>query len=266
MEPGKSDGYGAWVSAGGRSASTRRRLLRGEGLLLDLSSHLREISTPPPVPAGWQVETALVAAGGAEIGGDFVVFDLAADAKRLSAVLVDTSGKGFAAATRSLMLAGAVSGLLGSVPTSDLLDRLNAHIHRRHNWEEHFATAAHVEVDLTTGAYQLGVGGHVPPAIFHAGRGVWQLCEVGGAGLGFNPGGQWPYVSGVLDPGDAILLVTDGVIERRGEDLASGYDRLLGGAERLITSGFRDAADTLLASRPPHGDDDAAVVFIHRQP
>ena len=239
--------------------------MRGENLLLDLAAHLREISTPPPPPAGWQVETALITAGGAEIGGDFVVFDLSEDGKVLSAVLVDTSGKGYVAATRSLMLAGAVSGLLGAVPTDELLDRLNAHIHRRHSWEEHFATAAHLEVDFTTGAYRVGVGGHIPPVLYDAGRGVWEKLESGGAALGLSPGGQWPYVTGVLDPGDAIVLVTDGVVERRGEDLDSGYDRLLGRAERLIGERFRDAAATLLESRPRSGDDDAAVVFLHRR-
>src|SRR5579872_6321634 len=105
----------------GRAGRSRSQLERT--MVLDLAAHLRGVSTPPEVMSGWSVETALSIADDALIGGDFVVF--AAGRSRLQAVVVDNSGKGTEAATRSVMLAGAISGLLGEVPTSQILPALN---------------------------------------------------------------------------------------------------------------------------------------------
>ena len=75
--------------------------------------------------------------------------------ERLEVVVVDVSGKGEAAGTRALLLSGAFGGLLGAIPPAGVPaggERLPA----RQGWDEGFATAVHVSLDLATGDYVLG--------------------------------------------------------------------------------------------------------------
>ena len=58
----------------------------------------------------------MVAAYGVGYAGDFMVVDLDDDAQRLDLVLVDVVGKGMAAAPSSLLFAGALGGLVGTLP------------------------------------------------------------------------------------------------------------------------------------------------------
>ncbi len=232
-------------------------------MMLDLADHLKAISVPPSCGSQWQVQTALAVADGAPIGGDFIVFDATPGADRLQAVVVDASGKGAEAATRSVMLAGAISGLLGEVPSESLLPAVNRHLLRL-GWDEHFATAVHLDVDLASGAYRLGVAGHPAPARFDAGSGRWTLLPATGPALGFLADATWTQHVGRLAPGDALLVVTDGMVEMPGEDLAVGLDRMLGHAEHLVLAHFTGGAEQLLNQRQRAGRDDAQVLLLTR--
>jgi len=233
-------------------------------MMLDLAEHLKLISSPPDCGGRWEVEVALAIADGAPIGGDFIVFDAPPNMRRLQAVVVDASGKGADAATRSLMLAGAIAGLLGEVPSEVLLPAVNRHILRL-GWEEHFATAAHLDVDLETGEFRIGVAGHPAVARLHAGSGKWELLRATGPALGLLSDVAWPQHRGRLAPGDILVVVTDGVIETPGEDLDVGLDRLLGQAEYLVLSGFAEGAARLLDTRRDAGRDDAQVLVVAHQ-
>ena len=71
---------------------------------------------------------------------------------------------------------------------------------------------------------------------------------------------------GVLQRGDALMLYTDGLVEAPGRDIDVGTDRLLGEAERMLTSGFRAGAPALVAAmqREIGGSDDCALVLLWR--
>jgi hypothetical protein len=62
------------------------------------------------------------------------------------------------------------------------------------------------------------------------------------------------------------MLYTDGLIEAPGRDIDVGIDRLLGEADRLVTSGFgAGAAELVRVLREGAGDaDDCALVLIWR--
>ena len=66
--------------------------------------------------------------------------------------------------------------------------------------------------------------------------------------LGVFPDAKFVSERGRLDRGDALLLFTDGLIEKPGQDISVGIDKLLGEAERLVTKGFRHGAQQ--ADRP----------------
>ncbi len=234
-------------------------------MLLDLRQQLQTVATPPPLPPGWELQLAAATAGGERFGGDLIVPAITDGGRRLEVVLVDVSGKGRAAGTRALMLAGAISGLLGVVAPPRLLPALNAHL-LRVAWQDGFATAVHLALDLATGHYLLAAAGHPPPVHYHAGSGRWRTIETRGPLLGVFDNGEWPVQTGALAPGDALLAYTDGAVEGRGHDLDIGLDRLLGHGERLVTDGFAGAAEALLASAAGLGDDDVSVALCRRCP
>lgn len=248
-------------------ASNRERLgvpgLRGDAMLLELRDRLNVQGEIPPLGPGWHAETQLVSAGGAGFGGDFLVAARHDAGRRLELALVDVSGKGFDAGTRALMLSGALGGLLGAVPPEDFLAAANAYI-RRQDWDEGFATAVHVAIDLDTGDYLLESAGHPPAAQFRAGSGVWQLSEAEGTILGPLEKGEWGSERGRLNRGDALLLFTDGLVEVPGRDLGTGIDKLLGEANRLVVSTFVGGADRLVNAVGPPTEDDIALVLLWR--
>ena len=237
--------------------------LRGETMLVELRERLRVQGELPELPRGWQWEMEQRSAGGAGFGGDFLVSARTRDGKALEVALVDVSGKGIDAGTRALLLSGALGGLLGAVPPEEFLRAANAYL-RRQAWEEGFATAIHVAVDLETGEYLLDSAGHPPAAQFKAGSGSWTLSAAEGSALGLFDDGSWDAVRGQLRPGDALLLFTDGLVEVPGRDLELGIDKLLGEANRLVISTFRGGSSRLIDAVAPTATDDRALAMIWR--
>ncbi len=237
--------------------------LRGDSVLTELRQRLTQQGRIPALPAGWGAEARISPAGGGPFSGDFVVSALTREGRRLEVALVDVSGKGVAAGTRSLLLSGAMGGLLGSRRPSELLPAANDYLHRQ-AWEEGFATAAHLVVELDTGAFLLESAGHPPVARFEAGSGRWSLVEAGGPALGLLPDVQYDGVTGTLHRGDALLVYTDGLVEVPGRDLELGIDKLIGEAERLVPQGFAGGCDQLLRRVAAGEGDDRGVVIVWR--
>jgi hypothetical protein len=183
--------------------------------------------------------------------------------KTLELSLVDVSGKGLAAGTRALLLSGAFGGLLGTVPSRDFLASANKYLLRQ-NWDEGFATAVHLVVELETGNYRFHSAGHPPIARLTAKTGRWSTEEAEGPLLGILDDAEFPATEGCLDRGDALLLFTDGLVERPGRDLDEGLDRLLGAAETRLTTGFTGGADRLINEVAPNVKDDRALVVVWR--
>ncbi|MHB2022657.1 MAG: PP2C family protein-serine/threonine phosphatase [Mycobacteriales bacterium] len=247
----------AVAGLGGRRHSAERP--GAERLVVDLREQLRALSQPPPLPAGWELDVAHAVADGALFGGDFAV--PLRSGEQLQLVLVDVSGKGLQAGIRALLLAAAVSGILGAVGEERVLPVLNAHLLRQ-GWDDGFCTAVHLAVSLPTGAFRIAVAGHPPPAQFHAGSGQWELLEASGPALGIAEQGEWLPVTGRLLAGDALLAYTDGCVERPSEDIYTGIDRLLGAAYRQVLSGFSGAATKLIGTNTGSRDDRAVTLLV----
>lgn len=247
------------------------RRARPDRILRDLRERLRVQGEVPPLPAGWGIEVELRPADDAGMAGDFVASRVdvlqAADGPHvvLDLALVDVSGKGVDAGTRALLLSGALGGLLGAVPPDRFLAEANRYLLQQH-WDEGFATAVYLRVDLTTGAYRVESAGHPPAAHLDAGSGTWRLSRPRGPLLGVLPVVGHRPDTGVLRRGDAVLLYSDGVVEDRDADLEVGVDRLLGAAERLVPRGdYRGGAASLVTQVPTDRSDDRAVVLLWRE-
>ena len=236
---------------------------RGESMLIELRDQLRRQGELPTLGSGWDADVAQRSAGGQSFGGDFMVSTLTDHGKLMELALVDVSGKGIDAGTRALLLSGALGGLLGAVAPERFLASANDYLVRQ-EWDEGFATALHVSIDLESGHYRLTNAGHPPAAHYAGGSGRWSLIEQEGMVLGLRPDVQFDVVEGTLARYDALLLYTDGLVEVPGRDLGLGIDRLLGAAERLIPRGFAGGAELLVESVAATGSDDRAVVLIWR--
>ncbi len=237
--------------------------MSADSVLVQLRSRLEQQGELPTLPAPWSAEAVVEPAGGGPFAGDFVVSALLGD--RFAVALVDVSGKGVEAGTRSLLLSGAMGGLLGVTSSEEFLSAANAYLVRQ-DWEEGFATALHLTVDLPTGDFVIGSAGHPPVAHLDAGSGRWALLDTEGPALGLMLDTSYRVATGRLRPGDALLLYTDGLVERPGRDLDRGIDKLLGEAERLVTQGFVGGGRLLVRQVAGRHFDDRGLVLLWRSP
>jgi hypothetical protein len=236
---------------------------RGESMLVDLRDRITKQSTIPDLPAGWYVEGVMRSAGASSFAGDFIVASKSHDDRHLEVAVVDVSGKGEQAGTRSLLLSGAFGGLLGALPARQFLPAANDYLLRQ-DWSEGFATAVHLSIDLETGAFDLRSAGHPPAVQLNAGSGRWTVHESEGPVLGLMTHAEFIGVSGRLQRGDALLLYTDGLVETPQRDISLGIDKLVGQGERLLRDGFDGGAHRLI-DRLESMSDDRALLLLHRR-
>ena len=236
---------------------------RGESMLFDLRERLQAQGRVPRLPNGWAVDVALKSAGGQSFAGDFLIASRSDQGGVLQLGLVDVSGKGLEAGTRALLLSGAFGGLLGSVPAEEFLASANRYLLRQ-GWEEGFATAVHLVLDLKSGEYECYSAGHPPIAQLNAASGEWELRETPDPVLGVLPEVVYEPSRGRLAPGDSLLLYTDGLVERPGRDLSVGLDRLLGAAQTLQTKNVPGGAMRIVDTVARSVNDDRALVLLCR--
>lgn len=249
-------------------ASFRRSQLgvagsQGESMLVDLRDRIQSQGMLPALPPGWYAESALRSAGGTPFAGDFVVAARPGFGDRVELAVVDVSGKGEDAGTRSLLLSGAFSGLLGALEPGEFLPAANEYLLRQ-NWEEGFATAVHLSLDLETGDFEIRTAGHPPAVQLSAGSGRWIVHESEGPILGLIEDAEFVVCRGTMRRGDALLLYTDGLVETKTRDISLGIDKLQGQGERLLRDGFDHGARRLIDSLGSRNDD-RALLLIHRR-
>ncbi|WNI16746.1 ATP-binding SpoIIE family protein phosphatase [Actinacidiphila sp. ITFR-21] len=144
--------------------------------------------------------------------------------------------------------------------------------------EVRFATCLYLEVDPATGALDVVRAGHPEPAV-RLGDGTTIVRRTdGGLPLGVEPDSDYPTTRLTLEPGEVVLLCTDGLIETGGHDLETGWHRLCAVFEAGPADDLEALADSLL--RAVHGpasyhttgpladrrEDDIALVLLRRDP
>jgi hypothetical protein len=196
------------------------------------------------------------------LGGDW--YDIMPLPKRRTYLAVgDVVGHGLPAVEDMAQLrsAGRAMALQG-LPPAQLLAELNTFTAHASNGR--FATMAVAVFDPVTGILSYGLAGH-PPALLRRSRDgeVVRLVDADGPVLG--PIREATYTLGQvrLDPGDILVMYTDGLVERRGRDIETGISQ----AQRLVASwrpdtvlpeACRQLTETL--ALPPRQDDVCVVV------
>ncbi|GAB3251730.1 PP2C family protein-serine/threonine phosphatase [Nocardioides dilutus] len=234
-------------------------LVAGESMFVDLRDRISRQTGLDHLPPGWYVETALESAGGTAFAGDFLVATRPTP-DRLEVALVDVSGKGEEAGVRALLLAGSFGGLLGALSAAAFLPAANDYLLRQ-EWQEGFATAIHLSVDLRTGSYEVRSAGHPPAALRKAGSGRWTVLPTEGPILGIVRDAEFTCASGVLQRDDTLLLYTDGMVERPRRDIDLGIDRMLGETEQMMRGGIVGSAKRLVDGLGSTSDDRAVLLL-----
>ncbi|MFJ6778629.1 SpoIIE family protein phosphatase [Streptomyces yangpuensis] len=89
-----------------------------------------------------------------------------------------------------------------------------------------FATCLYVECDPRTGTLEVARAGHPDPAVRMTDGTVLMRPTAGGLPLGIVPDTDYPTTRFTLEPGETMMLCTDGLIETGGHDLDTGWARL----------------------------------------
>ncbi|MBM4133258.1 MAG: DUF3365 domain-containing protein [Nitrospira sp.] len=147
-----------------------------------------------------------------EMGGDFYDFFLL-DQDRVGLVIADVSGKGvpaaiFMAVSRTMLKATAMQG--GS--PGDCLRQVN-NLLCPDNEASMFVTVFYAILDTRTGTLDYGNAGHNLPYILSGRGGITVLENPGGMALGVMEDSAYPVKRARMQPGDGLLLYTDGVTE-----------------------------------------------------
>ncbi|MGH2629191.1 MAG: SpoIIE family protein phosphatase [Actinomycetota bacterium] len=165
-------------------------------------------------------------AEGLDVGGDWYDAVGLPDG-RIALTVGDVVGRGLAAAATMGHLRSALRALaLRGAGPSDVLQGLDDFAQAASG--THMATVAYAELQPTTGELTYACAGHPPPVLLPR-SGRPRLLEDGRSPmLEVQPGDQ-PRSSATvrLSEGDAIVLYTDGLTERRDEPLETGLHRLL---------------------------------------
>ncbi|MFD0023128.1 SpoIIE family protein phosphatase [Streptomyces sp. NPDC058382] len=139
-----------------------------------------------------------------------------------------------------------------------------------------FATCLYAETDPGTGILDIARAGHPDPVVMTPDGTAVIRQTAGGLPLGIESDTDYPTTRVVLEPGETIMLCTDGLIETGGHDLATGWARLRPILERH-TSDLEKLADALVQA--VHGptshyttgpladrrEDDIAVLLLRRE-
>jgi len=168
----------------------------------------------PVVPGAEISAQYLVAAEDTAAGGDW--FDALALGDRLVLAVGDVVGHGVEAAAVMAQLRAALRmQLLAGRPIAEALEAVDRF--HRHVPGSKSATVCVGSLDFTTGEFRYCTAGHPPPLVVPA-RARPRYAEPTGAGpLGSGTG--FPVRTEALGVGDAVLLYTDGLIERPGRAL-----------------------------------------------
>ena len=205
---------------------------------MSLAAELQRGTLPPMTLATSQVMVTGILEPAYEVAGD--TFDYALNTDMLHVAIIDSVGHDIGSSVISHLVHGSLrNSRRDGRDLPEVYVRANEALTTVFR-ELTFATAAFGHLDLSSGLFSWVSAGHPPPLVVRGGKVVHEADTVPVLPIGLS--GAEPMVNElVLDPGDMLLLYTDGVVEGG----ARGTERF--GLDRLTDLLSRN----LLADLPP---------------
>jgi PAS domain S-box-containing protein len=190
----------------------------------------------PLIPGLAMAARYFAGGAGTRVGGDW--YDtIPLPGGRVAVVIGDVAGRGVAAASMMGQLRSALRAyaLDGGSPAM-VLERLNRFLLSL-SWDS-MATALVLLIEPATGRLTYANAGHPPPLIMDADGVARSLKDSLSVPLGALDVAGYEEGTAVLEPGDSLVLYTDGLVEQRDELIDRGIERL---EHALVTDGAASA-------------------------
>jgi len=243
---------------------------------LKRASALQQALLPPAEPR--QVGSIVIAGSNVasqDVGGDYFDF-VDSPSGTLVVGLGDVAGKGMPAALLMAHLSASVKAQIETErPLVEVMRRLNSSICQNlqrgssGGSVNRFITLVVAEVNPVTGEITYVNGGHNPPFLLRASGSLETLTE-GGLLLGIMPEATYTAGSVRLEPGDLLVLYSDGVTEARNlSEEEFGDDRLIAFLREFQAMRPAEMVATLIQnvrafSKREKPTDDVTVVVLRR--
>jgi hypothetical protein len=248
-----------WGGRRTQSLAAENRRLYGEQH--DIAQSLQHALLPDALPTIEGLRLAGIydaGAPGIEIGGDWYDM-LRLSSRRLLLVVGDVSGRGIRAATAMASVRSAIQYAAQVDPPEDFLPTLS----ELRSLREHglLATVVCVLIDLHEQSVQVTSAGHLPPILVHDGRAEYLESEVG-LPIGVDADCAYASTSYPIPDGACLFAFTDGLVERHGESLDVGLERL-----RVAAAQAEGELETMMAQlieqvRGADSVDDTAIAGV----
>ena len=208
---------------------------------LSVPAELQWHLLPPLTFVSPRVSVAGVVAPSSQVAGDSFDYSINGDVAHIA--IIDAMGHGLQA---TLMAAVTIATLRNArrrgLDVAEMVPVLDRQIATAFG-SDRFVTGIFGELDTLTGEWRWTTCGHPPTLVIRGGRVVKRLDSVIGAPLGLGLlGGEPELAVERLEPGDRLLLYSDGVIEAR--DATGGFF----GTDRLVDFIVRQASAGLPAA------------------
>jgi phosphoserine phosphatase RsbU/P len=245
-----------------------RRVLEEE---LALARRLQLALLPHEIPQPEGFELYGLNIPSRTVSGDYYTVHLRDEDRQCFLMLADVSGKGVAASllTASLEALCAVPIRTGTPPHE--IGELVGGLLLQRTPPEKYATAFLASLDLSTGVLSFANAGHNPPFVARRLGGIVSLPATGPP-LGLLPGARYRNDSLALEPGDLLVIYTDGITESEGaEGEEYGMERLQQVVLRHRGEALEDIARALeedlveLAQGKPFADDRTLLMVRRRE-
>ncbi len=197
---------------------------------------------------------------GTQVGGDWYdVIELGAG--RTALVVGDVMGRGVRAAAVMGQLRSAIRAYARlDLPPADILELCDGAV--RELGQDQIVTCVYAVFDPLERTLSYANAGHLPPLLAAPGRPVRQLSGRAGPPLGSGPVALTGETV-TLQPGDTLVLYTDGLVEQRTRDIDAGVT-MLARCLSDLPADLDAAAPELVAMMLPDGPDDDIAILLAR--
>ena len=210
---------------------------------LEVASRIQRSILPSDFPNTSQVQMYGNMEPAQDVGGDF--YDIITlDRGRIGLVMADVSGKGIPAAMFMMTCRTLMKGVaIGLLKPGEVLEEVNELLCEE-NETTQFVTVLYAVYDPEAGSFTYASGGHDAPLLVRGDGQTELLPLTEGIALGVQPGFQYQERKVILEPGERVVLYTDGITEAQTEqEELFGVEGLSNAL--LGTSGAETAEDSI---------------------